>query len=150
MSAGPKPPALWHKPSPLEMAQQAEEITYSELHERIFAAYTGQQYSRNLDSPPDQPFFVSSNTVRAGGDPFLIKLFVLAPTSTAERSKFKEFGELIRRVENLSTLNELSREEVEAAFWVGARLAYDYLPSLCQAIAPATCRPVSPPVQPKL
>jgi hypothetical protein len=40
---------------------------------------------------------------------------------------------LLDAVSALETLKELSPDEVDAAFWVGSKLAAGYLPAICTA-----------------
>jgi hypothetical protein len=69
-------------------------------------------------------------------------VFVLSPSSPAERVWFEGSEAVLDEVSDLDTLKELSPAEVDAAFWVGARLAQAYLPRLCAAAA-VECEPVA-------
>ena len=76
-------------------------------------------------------------------------LFVLSPTSPAEKQRFDAHGrKLVRAVRRLETLRELSHDEAHAAFWAGAKLAHDYLPQICRAALGGDCPktvPLPPP-----
>jgi hypothetical protein len=48
----------------------------------------------------------------------------------------------------MPTLQELSRDEVDAAFWMGARLAQVYAPDICAAAGSTNCTPVQNPDAP--
>ena len=71
-----------------------------------------------------------------------LQVFALSPTSCAEQCELTTFRERapVGKVARLDTLEELESEEVEAAFWVGAHHAWQYLPKICDAVGTSGCR----------
>ncbi len=71
-----------------------------------------------------------------------IQVFVLSPASPAERRHFEGHNALLEAVSSLQKLKELSPDEVDAAFWVGARIAEVYMPLICTAAKAVECQEV--------
>ena len=149
----PEPPPGWTKPSVLQMALRAQQASYFAMHRWIYSFYTDGAYDRAGDGPIEQPFAVTVGRLWPGlpaeFSEQTINVFVLSPASPAERRRFEGNEALLDAVSDLDTLKELSSDEVDAAFWVGARLAEAYLPELCAATN-VNCDPVvldaAPPV----
>ncbi|MHC4768390.1 MAG: hypothetical protein ACYTEI_06735, partial [Planctomycetota bacterium] len=80
----------------------------------------------------------------------IVRVFVLSPTSPAERRHFEGHEDLVEAVSSMPTLQELQPDEVDAAFWMGARLAQVYAPDICAAAGARDCAavhlPDAPPV----
>lgn len=142
----PEAPPAWTKPSVLQMALRAQQTSYFAMHRWIYSFYTDGAYDRAGNGPLDQPFTVTAGRLWSGlplefGEQ-TVDVFVLSPSSPAERHHYAGNEALLDSVSDLDTLKELSADEVDAAFWVGARLAEAYLPALCAA-ANLACSPVS-------
>ncbi len=71
-----------------------------------------------------------------------MRVFVLSPSSPGERHRFAGSESVLDGVSDLDTLKELGPDEVQAAYWVGARLTESYLPAICAA-AGVDCAPVA-------
>jgi predicted acylesterase/phospholipase RssA len=121
----------------LNAGSHALEAQFASLHERIYDFYTAEDptnpYNRNSQVPLRQPYRSAADRLWPGRTG-QVKMFILSPTSPAERWRFSDHSKLIEVVARLSTLNELSHREVDAAFWAGAKLASDSLPQLCAAV----------------
>ncbi len=78
----------------------------------------------------------------------IVKVFVLSPTAPAERRHYEGHEDLVEAVSAMPTLQELSRGEVDAAFWMGARLAEVYAQDICAAARARNCSPVQVPEAP--
>jgi predicted acylesterase/phospholipase RssA len=143
----PEAPAGWTKPSPLQMALRAQQTSYFAMHRWIYSFYTDGAFDRAANGGIEQPFETTAGRLwpelPAARHDEIVRVFVLSPSSPAERQRFAGHEALLDRVSALETLRELSRAEVEAAFWVGARLAADYLPQICRA-AGIACDTVDP------
>jgi hypothetical protein len=131
------------KLSPLKAARRALEVIYQSRHNQLLLFHTGGWYLLDGNIPPVQPYEVSARGL--WGREGEVSIFVLRPTSEVERSRFGGHKELVDRVSKLDTLKELSAEEAHAAFWVGAKLAHEYLQRICQAAKGAPCPIPSPP-----
>ena len=147
----PAAPSRWNKPSVVEMAMLAQQTSYFAMHRWIYSFYTDGRYDRAADGPIDQPFEVNAGRLWPGLPAVvrdtIVNVFVLSPSSPAERHIYNGNEALLDAVSELDTLKELSPGEVDAAFWIGARLAEAYIPELCAA-ARIQCAPVrlySPP-----
>lgn len=142
----PEAPPGWNKPSVLQMALRAQQTSYFAMHRWIYSFYTDGAYDRTEDGAIEQPFDVTAGRLWPALPPGLsertVKVFVLSPSSPAERRRYAGNEALLDAVSGLDTLKELAPDEVDAAFWVGARLAEAYLPELCAA-AELECRAVS-------
>ena len=142
----PEAPPAWTKPSVLQMALRAQQTSYFAMHRWIYSFYTDGAYDRAGNGPVMQPFEVTAGRLWPGLPPTLsertVEVFVLSPASPAERRHYAGNEVLLDAVSDLDTLKELSPDEVDAAFWVGARLAQAYLPELCAA-ASIRCNGVS-------
>jgi predicted acylesterase/phospholipase RssA len=142
----PEAPPGWTKPSVLQMALRAQQTSYFAMHRWIYSFYTDGAYDRVDDGEIEQPFEVTAGRLWPGLPAALggrtVEVFVLSPSSAAERRRYAGNEALLDAVSELDTLKELAPDEVEAAFWVGARLAEAYLPELCAAAA-TECRAVS-------
>jgi Patatin-like phospholipase len=142
----PDAPPGWSKPSVLQMALRAQQTSYFAMHRWIYSFYTDGAYDRTDDGVIEQPFDVLAGRLWPGLPPEVadrqVEVFVLSPSSPAERYRYAGNDALLGAVSDLDTLKELAPDEVAAAFWVGARLAETYLPALCAAAA-LDCRPVS-------
>jgi hypothetical protein len=149
----PEAPPAWTKPSVLQMALRAQQTSYFAMHRWIYSFYTDGAYDRAGDGPLQQPFEVTAGRLWPGLPLELsmrtVDVFVLSPASPAERQRFAGDEALLDAVSDLDTLKELSPDEVDAAYWIGARLAQAYLPELC-ASAEIECSSVmlggAPPV----
>ena len=142
----PEAPPSWTKPSVLQMALRAQQISYFAMHRWIYSFYTDGAYDRAGDGAGEQPFEVPAGRLWPGLSPQnarrTVSLFIFSPSSPSERSRYQGNEALLDAVSALDTLSELEADEVAAAFWVGARLAESYLPALCAA-ANVTCRRVT-------
>jgi hypothetical protein len=142
----PEAPPGWTKPSVLQMALRAQQTSYFAMHRWIYSFYTDGAFDRAGNGEIAQPFTVRAGRLWPGLAPDLgeqsVDVFVLSPSSPAERSRYQGNERLLDAVSGLDTLKELSPDEVDAAFWVGARLAQAYLPDLCRA-AGLSCRTVT-------
>ena len=87
-------------------------------------------------------------SVGPGRKPRAAAWIVLSPTSPAESRHFEGHEDLVEAVSSMPTLQELRRDEVDAAFWMGARLAQVYAPDICAAAGATNCRPVQIPETP--
>jgi predicted acylesterase/phospholipase RssA len=151
----PEAPPAWTKPSVLQMALRAQQTSYFSMHRWIYSFYTDGAYDRAGagDGEIEQPFRVRARRLWPGlpseFDQRTVDVFVLSPSSPAERGRYRGSEPLLDAVSALDTLKELAPDEVDAAFWVGARLAESYLPELCGA-AGIDCRPVLLPEAPAI
>jgi predicted acylesterase/phospholipase RssA len=141
----PEAPPGWTKPSPVQMALRAQQTSYFAMHRWIYSFYTDGAYDRAARGELEQPFATTAGRLWPELPPAwhddAVSVFVLSPSSPAERSRFAGSEALLDAVSALETLKELGPDEVDAAFWVGARLAAGYLPAICDAIA-VTCAAV--------
>lgn len=147
----PAAPSGRAKPSVVEMAMRAQQTSYFAMHRWIYSFYTDGAYDRAANGALEQPFVTTAGRLWPDIDPALraesVSVFVLSPSSPAERKHYAGHEALLDAVSGLETLKELDAGDVEAAFWVGATLAAEYLPALCAA-AVVECRsgaPVPPP-----
>ncbi len=62
--------------------------------------------------------------------------------SSGPRRHFEGHNALLEAVSSLQKLKELSPDEVDAAFWVGARIAEVYMPLSCTAAKAVECQEV--------
>jgi hypothetical protein len=137
------------------MALRAQQTSYFSMHRWIYSFYTDGAYDRAGagDGEIEQPFRVRARRLWPGlpseFDQRTVDVFVLSPSSPAERGRYRGSEPLLDAVSALDTLKELAPDEVDAAFWVGARLAESYLPELCGA-AGIDCRPVLLPEAPAI
>lgn len=134
----PEAPPSWNKPSVAQMALRAQQTSYFSMHRWIYSFYTDGAYDRAGSGPIEQPFAVTAGRLWPGLPPGLrdrtVQVFVLSPSSPAERWRFEGHETLLDSVSDLDTLHELDPDEVDAAFWVGATLAVAYLPDVCAAV----------------
>src|SRR6185436_15955833 len=121
LGAEPQPPPENYKPSILQMAAQPPELTSRVLHGVLYRDYSAGAYRRDAGAPSLQPFLVERRSIWPQADPGPVPVFILAPTSPAERGRFAEGTEKnrIAQVANISTLHELEPAEIDAAFWAG-------------------------------
>jgi len=146
ISVIPDSPLSWKKPSVPQMARHAQEVSYFAMHQWIYSFYTDGKYDRTGESPSRQPFSVEAGRlwpdlpVALKREP--VRVFVLSPASPAERRHYAGNEELVDAVSAFKTLRELAPDEVDAAFWVGARLAQVYLTDICDAAEARTCKEV--------
>ena len=142
----PELPRSRQKPSVLEMAMHTQQVSYFAMHQWIYGHYTGGRYDWTGDSELDQPYEVEAGLLWPDLPPSererTVQVFVLSATSPAERAHFEGQAALIEAVSSFQTLKELSPEEVDAAFWVGARLAEVYMPLICEAARAPECEEV--------
>lgn len=142
----PEAPPSWNKPSVVQMALRAQQTSYFAMHQWIYSFYTDGEYDRAAGDTLVQPFEVRAGRLWPGLPEALqgrsVSVFVLSPSSPAERSRFAGNEALLDSVSALETLRELAPDEVDAAFWVGAKLALAYLPDICTA-AGVACAPVA-------
>jgi hypothetical protein len=128
------------------MAMRAQQVSYFAMHRWIYSFYTDGAYDRAGNGAVEQPFDVPAGRLWPGLPADLaertVKLFIFSASSPFERSRFAGNEARLDAVSGLDTLSELEADEVAAAFWVGARLAESYLPSLCAA-ARFSCRQVT-------
>jgi hypothetical protein len=149
----PEAPPGFSKPSVPQMAIRAQQTSYFAMHRWIYSFYTDGAYDREADGLAEQPFSVSAGRLwpelpaPLAGE--AVQVFVLSASSPAERTRFNGNEALLDAVSDLDTLKELAPDEVDAAFWIGARLALDYLPGICIA-ATADCSDVSLPDAPSV
>jgi len=144
----PELPKSRNKPSVPEMAIHTQQASYFAMHQWIYRLYSGGRYDPTGAAELDQPYEVEAGLLW----PDLplselertVQVFVLSPTSPAERARFEGQTALIEAVSSFQTLKELSPEEVDAAFWVGVRLAEFYLPLICAAAGGPECEEVDP------
>lgn len=143
----PEAPPSWTKPSVVQMALRAQQTSYFAMHRWIYSFYTDGEYDRAANGELEQPFVTTAGRLWPELGPALreerVSIFVLSPSSPAEREHYAGFEDVLDAVSGLETLKELDAGEVEAAFWVGARLAADYLPAICAAAA-ASCTGIDP------
>lgn len=139
LSAEPRLPRGSFKPSLFQMAVQAPDLTSRALHQVLYRDYSGGAYHR--DGKSAQPFLIDRRTIWPTASAGRTPVFILAPTSPGERHRFAPGAEQQRvdRVASLPTLQELSPEEVDGAFWTGAKLTREYLPKICDAIGRKDC-----------
>ena len=129
-----------HKPTILEEGTYALEAQFKALNKRIFALYSSGRYDRDSSVELQQPYHVGASNLwpHRGGD---VAIFILSPTSPAERRRFGSRTDVVDSVARISTLHELTRCETEEAFWTGAALGRSYLATICAA-AGVECKPV--------
>jgi len=134
----PAPPPSWTKPSLVQMALRAQQTSYFAMHRWIYSFYTDGAYDRAADGELEQPFATTAGRLWPELPQSLhgqvVSVFVLSPSSPTERDRFAGHEAVLDAVSELETLKELAPDEVDAAFWVGARLAAGYLPAICAAI----------------
>jgi hypothetical protein len=149
----PAAPPSWNKPSVVQMAMRAQQTSYFAMHRWIYDFYTDGDYDRAGSGELEQPFEVTAGRLWPEVPDSLrnhpVRIFVFSPSSPAERSRFSGHEALLDAVSALDTLKELKPAEVDAAYWVGARLAQSYLGELCTA-AETVCAPVELGPAPKL
>jgi hypothetical protein len=135
----PEAPPNWTKPSLVQMALRAQQTSYFAMHRWIYSFYTDGAYDRAADGELEQPFVTTAGRLwpelPASRQAEPVSIFVLSPSSPAERHRYAGNEAVLDAVSALETLKELDPEEVDAAFWVGARLAAAYLPTICAAAA---------------
>ena len=133
----PAAPRSWRKPSVPQMAIHAQKTSYFAMHKWIYSFYTAGRYDRTSTTPLEQPYAVKAGRLWPDLPQTLrnreVQVFVLSPASPAERGHFAGTEPLLDAVSSLQTLEELSPEEVDAAFWVAARLAAVYMPKIAAA-----------------
>jgi hypothetical protein len=143
----PAAPPSWTKPSLLQMALRAQQTSYFAMHRWIYSFYTDGAYDRAANGEFAQPFTTTAGRLWPELPPDLrndaVSVFVLSPSSPAERHRFAGNEVLLDAVSALETLKELAPDEVDAAFWVGAKLAAGYLPAICTA-AGVECARIEP------
>ena len=148
----PDGPRSWKKPSVPQMALYAQQASYFAMHQWIYSFYTDGAYTRTGSSSPQQPFAVEAGRLWPGLPAALqdhqVQVFVLSPASPAERRHYVGNERLLDAVSAFQTLEELKPDEVDAAFWVGARLAQVYLADICAAAGGKACNEVSLPEAP--
>ena len=122
------------------------------MHQWIYSFYTGGRYDRTGSTTLQQPYPVKAGLLwpdlPASERQREIQVFVLSAASPAERVHFDGQEALLEAVSSLQTLKELSPDEVDAAFWVGARLAEVYMPQICKAAKAVQCNDVDLPAPP--
>lgn len=142
----PEAPPDWTKPSVLQMAQRAQQTSYFAMHRWIYSFYTDGAYDRAANGELEQPFVARAGRLwpelPAGLQDREVRIFVFSPSSPAERLRYAGNENVLDAVSDLDTLSELGSNDVDAAFWVGARLAESYLTQLCAA-ARAECDAVA-------
>jgi predicted acylesterase/phospholipase RssA len=152
MSLIPDDPVSWKKPSLLRMALRAQHASYFAMHQWIYSFYTDGAYDRTGSSPLQQPYEVQAGRLWPDLPEALkgrtVRVFVLSPTAPAERRHYAGHEDLVEAVSAMPTLQELSRREVDAAFWMGARLAEVYAGEICAAARARDCSPVEIPDAP--
>jgi hypothetical protein len=152
MSLIPDDPVSWKKHSLLQMALRAQHASYFAMHQWIYGFYTDGAYDRSGSSPLRQPYEVQAGRLwpdlPESLESRIVRVFVLSPTSPAESRHFEGHEDLVEAVSSMPTLQELRRDEVDAAFWMGARLAQVYAPDICAAAGATNCRPVQIPETP--
>jgi predicted acylesterase/phospholipase RssA len=133
----PAAPPDWNKPTVVQMAMRAQQTSYFAMHQWIYSFYTDGRFDRAGDGAVEQPFEVPAGRLWPDLPATLagqsVSVFVFSPSSPGERQRFAGYEDVLDGVSALDTLKELSPAEVDAAFWVGARLAASYLPALCAA-----------------
>ena len=139
----PDAPRSWRKHSLPQMARHAQQVSYNAIHSWIYALLTQGKYDRTAAGPSEQPYEVEAGLLWPGlpiaYQRQIVRLFILSPISPAERHHFAGHEELLDEVSEFMTLKELSSKEVDAAFWVGRRVALGYLPQICRAAGVETC-----------
>ncbi|MHC4764750.1 MAG: patatin-like phospholipase family protein [Planctomycetota bacterium] len=152
MSLIPDDPVSWKKPSLLRMALRAQHASYFAMHQWIYSFYTDGAYDRAGSSALQQPYAVQAGRLWPDLPDALkdriVRVFVLSPTAPAERRHYEGHEDLVEAVSALPTLQELSPDEVDAAFWMGARLAEVYVQDICAAAGASGCAPVQLPEAP--
>lgn len=141
----PAAPFNWNKPSVVQMAARAQQTSYFSMHQWIYSFYTDGAYDRAGAVDQAQPFEVSARRLWPGlpaGHDRTVSVFVFSAGSPSERQRYSGSEELLDAVAALDTLKELKANEVQAAFWVGARLAESYLAEVCAALE-HQCSPVA-------
>jgi predicted acylesterase/phospholipase RssA len=146
LSAEPKAPRSWQKPSLLQMAMHSTNVTYQSLHARLFDIYSDGAYGHPLQDPKNEAEKIAAYMVPAGrvwrwtDDKAKVNVLLLRPTAQAERWRFHGDDEArVQAVANLETLKELSPTEIDDTFYVGAKLASDYLPKICGDAGLTSC-----------
>ncbi len=152
LSVIPEAPRSWRKPSVPQMATHAQQTSYFAMHQWIYSFYTAGRYDRTSPTRLQQPYPVKAGLLWPDLPPAEsdreVQVFVLSPASPAEGVHFAGHEALVEAVSSLVTLKELSPDEVEAAFWVGARLAEVYMPQICAAAKAVKCEEVDLPPPP--
>jgi predicted acylesterase/phospholipase RssA len=152
MSLIPDDPVSWRKPSLLRMALRAQHASYFAMHQWIYSFYTDGAYDRASSTPLQQPYEVRAGRLWPELPDALkdrrVRVFVLSPTSPAEIRHFAGQEELVEAVSAMPTLQELSRREVDAAFWMGARIGEVYAADICAAARARDCAPARIPEPP--
>jgi hypothetical protein len=152
MSLIPDDPVSWKKPSLLRMALRAQHASYFAMHQWIYSFYTDGAYDRADSVPLEQPYEVEAGRLWPdlpdSLETKIVRVFVLSPTSPAERRHFEGHEDLVDAVAAMPTLQELQRDEVDAAFWMGARLAQVYAADICAAAGARDCAAVTIPEAP--
>jgi hypothetical protein len=145
MSAVPLPPRNWQKPSMIQAAMHAMDVTYQSLHERIYQIYSEGQYGRPGPSPGERKR-LAAYLVRAGSfwtwitDDAKANVILLRPTSEYESSHFEgEDAGRLERVAKIGTLEELTPAEIDDAVYVGAKITAAYLDKICDITGLTPC-----------
>src|SRR5262249_49692033 len=125
MSAEPAPAKGSAPPAMLSSVLRAEDLVYQQLHARIFSSYTAGAY-RPL-APSLKGYEVDADRLWPGRTG-RVRVFIVSPASAGERARLSDKDDQIAAaiVADISTLLEPSPEQVNAAFWLGARAGRDY------------------------
>lgn len=145
MSAVPQPPRNWQKPSMIQAALHAMDVTYQSLHERIYQIYSEGQYGRRGLSPGERKL-QAAYLVRAGSFWTWIttdakaNVILLRPTSEYESWRFEgDDASRLGRVAKIGTLEELSPGEIDDAVYIGAKITAAYLDKICDITGLTPC-----------
>lgn len=145
LSAEPRP-AVSGRPSLIAAALRADSFVYQGLQAHILDTYTRGAY--NGTSSSLQGYSVPAASIWQGRSG-IVRVFILRPTSQSERNRLPQADQAIASsVASIGTLLEPSPEQARAAFWLGTRVAGEYLPAICAAVRPEPCNHVDLPEHP--
>ncbi|MBV9155305.1 MAG: patatin-like phospholipase family protein [Acidobacteriaceae bacterium] len=132
--------------TPVDLALRANDLVYKQLERRIYEHFLASAYDPR--SPALSGYAVEAGSIWKGRSGST-RVFFLAPTSDGELKRLSKAEKRIAlSVRDISTLVEPSGDQVEAAFWLGTRIARAYLPGLCDAAGIKPCPNVNWPAAP--
>jgi hypothetical protein len=128
---------------------RAQDLVCQQLHARIFSTYTGGAY--RPEAPSRTGYEVPAERIWPGRTG-AVRVFVLSPASRGERARLTDKTDQLvaDTVAQISTLLEPSPGQVNAAFWLGAGIAREYLPAVCAAAGLLPCPEIALPERPDL
>jgi hypothetical protein len=137
-SKADKDPRVKSKELRLTLLKEASSTSYLALHQKLYRLFTNNKYEPNIEpipgAPSPQPFFQGYQHLFEANDEHECYLFtfVLDGTTNAEAPymNMRGKGKEAVKVAELSTLKELTKDEVAMGVTVGETIAPKYLPAI--------------------